>query len=249
MHDTKPTAQFVRVSKSLWREAIDELFTRVTPNRHSWDDIGSIRRVLNHIAVEKRCGQGGRINAACKWLPFGGTSEHGGTEAGNEDGAFYLKTHQLNRQADFALVKPVHLNFNLPIAHSGEAAYDWAYFWLELSNLQLSGVYDAETGETYRKTGYEPVCEIEPGNYADIGIWEQGFMGYNEGGFERPLPKSARPVKRILGGSIVFFCKGSDYNLKLNREPDGLPPEEGLHEQMGEEHFARFIRDSVQQST
>ncbi|MGF7036399.1 serine/threonine-protein kinase [Paenibacillus mucilaginosus] len=121
------------------------------------------------------------------------------------------------------IAKPAKLVFNAPGTDP-----QFHYFRLETRELKPSGVYKGVAG------GYEEVCELSPGQYVDRSIWDHGYYGLDENGYDKPLPKEARPVIREFNGAFVVFGKYSYYN-RLNGTYDGI------HNKMSGDSFYKQI--------
>ena len=244
MDNMQARRDFARRSKSIWRDAIRGVFDNSVPENENWYDISQIRSVLDDIAVSEIEGDSpveGRIGGAYMFHPISGSTDLGGAEQTQEQNTIYFRTHPDPARSLYYIVKPARLTFRLPVNQDGSPSYEWAYFWLELDDLEPTGILDDE--QFLKSYGYEPLCEIRPGEYKHIEVWEQGFDGYDEGGSERSLPGSARPVKRYLRGAFVIFCKGSYYNLNLSPQPGSSLPATtaALHEKIGETKFDQLI--------
>lgn len=127
------------------------------------------------------------------------------------------------------IVKPSTLLFR-----SFGPEYEWAYFRLETERLNPSGIYE--------KLPYphEELLELRPGHYVEYSVLERGFYGYDENGYEKPLPAEARPLTRVFEGSFVIFAKGSTYN----RNPDTY---DARHNKVTAEQFEQYIRRNAEE--
>lgn len=89
-----------------------------------------------------------------------------------------------------------------------------SFLLLELDELAPTDTYDDGEDEEVEKRdrGSEELLEVAPGEYEDRGLWDRGFLGYDEGGRGIPMPDDARIVVRWLRGKILFVAKGSLWN-------------------------------------
>lgn len=98
------------------------------------------------------------------------------------------------------LVKPELLEFEFI-----ESSPHDSFLLLHLSELKPSGVYE-------NAENYEELLDLGDGEYVERSVWDQGYHGHDERGYELPLPKSARLVIRWFGGKILFVAKGTLWN-------------------------------------
>ncbi|MEC3841585.1 serine/threonine protein kinase [Bacillus amyloliquefaciens] len=219
---------------TLWKELIEEIFNTVPSQFTAFNEKNQIIEVLNKI------GKSDADNHMFK--PNGGGDDLSGATSSVENGKI-----ELDFAGDIAIINPVKLTFH-PIGENPE----WWFFRLETrpfervcpleatdeqnDNVFPSSSYDSDTNDCF--TG-EDVLELEPGNYEDRSIWEDGFLGYDEDGREIRFPKTARIVTRMVnGGSYVIFPKYSLYN----QNPETY---DGRHNKFSDEEFADYIKKIV----
>ncbi len=158
-------AEINRQFQESWRGMLEELFPQGLPQTCRWVSLDSIVQVLNLV--------GSKQNANHMFFPDGGGVDLLGA----------IRSHELDAielQAGFTtIVKPNELVFN----SYHNCTPDWAYFRLECSGLQPSGVY--EQNDSFIS---EWVTEVEHGQYVERSVWDAGFYGYDEDGLEVPLP-------------------------------------------------------------
>jgi hypothetical protein len=102
---------------------------------------------------------------------------------------------------------------------------NWSYVRIETFEMPATGIYTNNNTDIYK----ENVLEIEPNEYIDMAHWVTNEYENEE------LPLTARPVLRILKGSIVIFKKSSPY-LRVVRSAYS-----GLHQQYTADEFREFI--------
>ena len=120
------------------------------------------------------------------------------------------------------LVKPRLLE----LEYINQSPHD-SFLLLTLDALKPTGLYE-EVG------GQEEVVEIEPGEYCERGIWDQGYLYHDENGYEVPLPESSRLVVRWMGGKLLFVAKGTLWNGRSETY-------DGRHNKMTSGDIRRFI--------
>jgi len=121
-----------------------------------------------------------------------------------------------------------------------------SFLLLELDELEPSGVYDddeededgAEDGDSDANRGSEELLELSPGEYVDRGLWDRGFLDYDEDGREIPFPDDARIVVRWFRGKVLFVGKGSLWN----GDPGTY---DGRHDRMSPTQIRRLIERSL----
>lgn len=172
-----------------WESTLKELFSDDIPKEKTWLGREIIIRVLNKI------GEVPSLNHLL--LPNGG-----GLDLTNAKHSIENNCIELRFGGSAEIVKPVSLKFN-----SFDADLEWAYFRLETEELEPSGVYDTKSD-----LGYEEVTELSPGYYVSRSVWEYGYYGYDENGYQKKLPSTARVVSRSFGGAYVIVAKTSKYN-------------------------------------
>jgi serine/threonine-protein kinase len=134
-------------------------------------------------------------------LPTGGGQDFGEVNISREPGVLEF---QVERGLTY-LARPARLIVQrLPQAHGQSFAL------LELDTLQPSGVYEPiEEGPLSRR---EELVEVGPREYLERSVWDQGFLDYDQSGYEIPLPEDARLLVRWFNGKILFVSKGSLWN-------------------------------------
>lgn len=195
-----------------WKNLIDQLFPLGVPARAIWVEQETIIRVLNHI--------GGVYASNYTFLPSTGGLDLTGAKVSSEAGLMELVFGQSARVG-----KIESLSFE-SFGDTGDPEdYQWAYFRIETEPLAPTGI-----GYVPSHQLEERVTELRPGEYASLDAWE--YRGEQED--EDPLPKTARPLTRLLGGSLVIFQKSGDYNAA--RGTDGA-----VHNLMDADDFRDFI--------
>lgn len=189
----------------LWRDMINQFFK---------GDIGETLRITEPHQIKEAINAVGK-NQALNHIfmpPGGGVDLHGASDS-HEIGLI-----ELNVDGIAHLVKPESLTINR-ISDSP----DWWYLRLNGQPFPESGVYardDEESDEVddifnkneemefYRKYRGEELIEIRPGEYVERYYWNINSLGYDENGYEIPLPKEAHTVVRMCGGwALVIFSK------------------------------------------
>jgi serine/threonine-protein kinase len=196
------------------------LLRRIFPNgipiRYRWDDLDEIIRVLDLIGSVELTNH--------TFSPHGGGLDLTGAERSPEPGCI-----ELNYGGSADISKPAGLFFEA----FGDDKLEWAYFRLENRTLKPSGVYE----ELYFDT-HEELTHLGGGEYLPRSIWDQGNLGYDEGGDEIPLPDEAKPVFRNFSGAFVIFAKGSIYN----NNPGTY---DARHNKISGEEFRRYIQRNI----
>lgn len=190
MNPIVPIAEFRQRNPKEWKSLLDQLFPQGRPTRHVWTDQAAICATLAHI--------GSIPSSNYTFFPGTGGLDLTGCEPAAEAGLleliFQQKPHTSSYYAKVA---------SLVFESFGDAAnYEWDYFWLQLDSLPPTGIGYVR-GETE-----ERLTELGPGEYASLDKWE-----YRESG---DLPETARPVTRLLQGSLVIFQKTSVYNSDIS---------------------------------
>jgi len=198
----------------VWEKIIRKLFPIAIPNNCLWKSIDSIISILNKL------GSTGNLNHTL--FPAGGGHDLTGAKSSSEKGCIEFSTPNSVR-----IVKPKVLEFNYFPDNT-----DWAYFRLETGGLKP---ITPNTNPSFIK---EKVTELEPGYYAEKGIWEKGYLGYDEKGNRILLPKSVRIVSRYFRGSFVIFAKSSPYN-KNHVTYDAR------HDKMNGKKFRQYIEKCI----
>lgn len=178
------------------------------------------------LPVIKLIGKKAGLNLNHTFMPRGGGLDLHDATLAHESGCLMLDFDD-----SYRIVKPAKLEL---ITFENDPLCEWAYFRLECSDLKPSGVFDERSAD-YE---YEEVLELAPGEYADRGHWDAGYLGYDEDGREVPLPKGARPITRLLQGALVVFAKASAYNNKNDTY-------DGRHSKMTAEAFRDHIEANL----
>ena len=208
--EINPRVEFRKKNLAEWESFLEELFPNNIPETITWNNKAEIISVLNKIGIEP--------NLAHLFFPDGGGSDLTGASNSYEAGCIELHCDRVAY-----IVKPDSLIFE-----SFGNKYEWAYFRLEVLDLEPSGVYNSNISHS------EELVELSPKNYASRIVWDQGFIEYDENGDEISLPKTARLVFRILDGSFVIFAKGSFYN-RTHESYDAM------HNEMTSDEFKKKI--------
>ncbi|MCY9198918.1 serine/threonine protein kinase [Bacillus atrophaeus] len=222
---------------ALWKELIDNIFNGLPADSVTITERNRIVEILNKI---------GKSEAEHHtFLPKGGGDDLFGSVFSNEEGLV-----ELNFDGNDLLINPTTLTFH-PIGENPE----WWFFRIDTSPFNRSGVYEEsqhaedEKG-TFKSSSQkdlewtmsfigEEVLELTPGEYEDRGLWDNGFLGYDEDGRELRFPDTARIVTRMFnGGAYVIFPKYSLYN-----ENSGTY--DGRHNKFSNEEFADYVKTVV----
>ena len=210
--------QFRKESLARWESLLRRMFPEGVPTNRHWSDRDEIIRVLDTI---------GSVEAANHTLsPSGGGLDLAGAVESAEAGCVDLKYVDSN---NVDVVKPMGLSFE----SFGDDKLEWAYFRLETGGLKPSGVYESVFSETH-----EELTDLGGGHYVDKSVTDQGFYGYDENDYERPLPPEARPVMRYFKGAFVIVAKTSIYN-------DDPATYDARHNEMTGEQFRRYIERNI----
>lgn len=122
----------------------------------------------------------------------------------------------------FYLVRPERLFFE----HISSSPIN-SFFLLELGTLAQTDVYDKSDRQR------EELIELD-GEYLDRELWDRGYLGHDESGYEIPLPRHAMLTVRFLSGKILVVSKGSIWN--------GIPATyDGRHTNMTAKQIRKFI--------
>jgi serine/threonine-protein kinase len=189
-----------------WQNIHKTIFADNIPNNIQWTNIDDIIRVLNAI---------GSVNDSNHtFFPSGGGLDLDGAAKSQEQGCI-----ELNFGGLIHIIKPKSLTFE-----SIDKDFEWNYFRLEADTLKASGVYENLPVESFD----EEVLEISPLQYLDRSHWDEGEYDGKQ------LPASARPVIRILKGSLVIFKKTSIYNANSSTY-------DARHEKLGAVKFKEHV--------
>lgn len=210
-----PREKFRQRNLKEWKNFLLNLFANKIPQSKTWNNKTEIIKILNTI--------GEKPNLTHLFFPNGGGLDLTGAKNSAEDNCIELLFDRLAY-----IVKPDYLSFE----YFGDE-YEWAYFRLETLELKPSGIYKELI------YNFEELTELNPKNYVDRYIWDQGFIEYDENGDEKPLPKTARVITRLFNGALVIFAKGSIYN-RTNESYDAW------HNKMEPAEFRKHIEDAIE---
>lgn len=204
--------KFIEEVLQFWTSAIANVAGN-TPNppvSTTWRGIDSIRTVLRPFMAENR-------NHA--HLPTGGGMDMRSVDDSVEPGCLEFG---IGERVAWVL-KPESLTLEYFLESPIES-----FLLLELAALLPSGTNGQRRAEN------EELVELGRGNYVERSVWDNGFLGYDEGGREIPLPDESRLVIRWLKGKILIVAKGSLWN--------GIPATyDGRHNAMKAIDIRRFI--------
>jgi len=167
----------------------------------SWTGASEIISVLSHFMGE---------NKNHVLLPSGGGLDFESAEPSYEPRCIDFGVG--DQVAEIA--RPKRLTFERIAEEEAES-----FFLLELDELRPSGAYEPPEddgpidADTARYRQREEVVELSPGDYVQRRVWDEGHLGYDEQGYEVPLPRSSRLVVRWMRGKMLFVCKRSLWNL------------------------------------
>lgn len=218
---------------AMWEKMVVDLFGSKPEDTVKITDKSEIINTLNIIGKSKALNH--------TFMPSGGGLDLSGAAVSNERGLV-----ELNFGGSAKIVNPVSLT-----VHTFGDNPEWWYFRLTTSPFAQSSVYKVENvEETYKsalnrevaenmKFYGEEVLEIAPSEYIDRSFWDLNHLGYDEDGYEIPLPDSARVVTRKYnGGAFVIFPKFSAYN--------NVPSTyDARHNRMSDDYFERYIKEIV----
>lgn len=197
-----PLQEFHQRARAEWDRAVASITKPGDPPSVVWRRIDDIIDALTPFMGE------GRNHAH---LPTGGGQDFAAVRHSAEPGCLEFR---VGRRTGY-VVKPAKLTLER-LDSPGNS-----FLLLELDELAPSGVYHVESDEdedaeeiNRRRVarGSEEVLELGPGRYEDRSLWDRGFLGYDSGGREQPMPDEARIVVRFFRGSILFVAKGSLWN-------------------------------------
>jgi hypothetical protein len=195
-----------------WKKIHKNIFDDSIPRNCTWTDIDAIISVLNKIGSVKASNH--------MFFASGGGLDLLGARKSHEEGCIELL------MGVSYLCKPKSLTFEY-IDHE----FHWNYFRLETDILKLTDVYEGMATDKY----FEQVLEISPLHYVSRSHWDENEY---EG---KKLPVTARPIVRILKGSLVIFKKTSTYNLTSSTY-------DGRHDKFGPDAFRTYIADAYEQT-
>lgn len=194
-----PLQEFHRERRDAWDRAIASLAGPKSPPTIAWKGRADIA-----AALEPFMG----VNNNHAHLPTGGGMDFEAVRRSAEPGCLEF----LAGGRTGYIVKPRKLTLER-IDSPGNS-----FLLLELDELEPTGTYEDDENEAEneeiekRDRGSEELLELSPGEYEERSLWERGFLGYDEGGREIPMPDEARIVVRWLRGKILFVAKGSLWN-------------------------------------
>jgi hypothetical protein len=191
MRNVIPVADFQRQNPTDWKTLLTQLFPFGRPERAVWTDQAAICAVLSHV---------GSIEASnYTFFPTTGGFDLTGCRAAAEPGLLEL-VFQYKPHTNIYYAKVASLQFE----SFGDADnYEWDYFRLKLAPLSSTNI-----GYQGSNNMYERITELTPGEYVSLDKWE-----YED---RDNLPATARPVTRLLQGSLVIFQKTSFYNSDIS---------------------------------
>lgn len=193
---------------------MNELFSGEIPRNWTWVGLHDMLTILNKI--------GSVPNLNHTFSPTGGGLDLTAARLSKEPECI-----ELDFDGIVSILKPRKLTFD-----SFGDDWEWAYFRIECSSLKPSGIYEATT----RKS--EELTEINPAQYKERSVWDDGFFGRDENGDEIPLPRHARAVTRHFSGAFVIFAKGSIYNANPGTY-------DARHNKMTEDEFRKHIQAAI----
>ena len=191
-------------------------------HRVEWTDPCQIIAVLNRIGNEARDNH--------VHLPTSGGFDLQGAKISAEAGC--IEVSVVAGSSPY-ITRPVRLVLNLM---KNDPLGEWSFFWYETATLAPSGVYknlDPRYGEE--------LLELSPRHSLERGYWDAGHYELDDEGRERPLPDSARVVRRhLFGGPFLMVAKGSSWNASPT-----LGDYLGGHAKQSESEFAEFLQTGV----
>jgi len=188
-----------------WEKIHHSIFGDTIPKQCEWKNIEDIINILNKI---------GNVDASNHmFFPDGGGMDLDSVKKSHEKNCIELLT------GITYIIKPKLLRFE-----SIDKDFEWNYFRIECDNLKPSGVYKETQLDDYT----EEVLELTPLKYINRSYWDENEY---EG---KRLPATARPLVRILKGSLVIFKKSSIYNHNSSTY-------DGRHEKLGVDGFRKHI--------
>lgn len=203
--------EFHKRNLAEWVGLQHKLFPSGMPSSAKWTDNDGIIAILDELS---------RIRALNHmFFPTGGGFDLQGVVKSHENGCIELHAGSPR------IIRPQFLSFECFAPGSV-----WNYFWLQADELEASGV-----DESFVDNGgfAEHLCELEPGHYVGIDVWEYGSPD------GEVLPTTARPIVRVLKGGFVVFAKRSWYNLTSQTY-------DGRHEKAGYERFRAEIAECAE---
>jgi len=217
--------EFHSEARAMWIDACRD----VNPTKAAsltWTGTSEIVSVLSHFMGENR----NHVH-----LPSGGGLDF--TAAALSSEARCIDFSVGDQVAEIAQPK------RLTLERIGEDEAE-SFFLLELDKLSPSGVYEPQedTGpmdpRTARYRQREEVLELGPSDYVQRGVWDEGHLGYDEQGYEIPIPNTARIVSRWMSGKMLFVCKRSRWNLDNSTY-------DGRHNSMTAQQIRHVIEISI----
>lgn len=188
-----------------WNTILNSIFGNFIPANYKWTDTNEIINVLNKIGAD--------ASTNYIFFPGGGGMTLTSANLSHEDGCIEFVAD------DTFLVKLKSLTFV-----SIGADNSCSYFRLETEKLNSTGVNEKLKISPY----LENLIELLPLNYMI-----DKFSDYGEDDYDH-LPKTARPLVRILKGDLVIFSKSSLYNNISNTD-------NGRHSKMKAAKFKKYV--------
>ena len=211
------TEEFRKNNLKEWDKMLNQLFNAHIPENYAWNNMNDIVEKLNIVSQDN--------NLTYTHFPGGGGFDLCGAGTSIEPGCIELYTEE-NRKA-LSIVKPDCLIFQ-----SFGEPLKFAYFWLEIKELEPSKVYPRPQEKD------EELAEISPGEYIERGFWDEGYYLQKETGNKIPLPDTSRLVTRHFSGSFVLFAKASPYE-------DILKSDEEMFSKMSADTFRENVAEGI----
>lgn len=174
-------------SRAAWVAAIESTVGPNPPSKSTWEGPEPIRTALTAFM--------GR-NANHTHLPTGGGRDFHGVTHSRESGCLDFEVGPSGIYRAKAE--------RLTLVHISEAP---AESFLLLEAGKLSPLTDI--GSDHRQ---EELLELSDGRQMERSVWDRGFIGHDEAGYEIAIPDDAKLIVRWLGGKFLFVAKGSLWN-------------------------------------
>jgi hypothetical protein len=207
---------FIQWSTKKWITAQQQLFPGSIPASSSWTRLEDIARIMNTISIPS-------VNHM--YTPEGGGMDMDGASTALEDGCIEV---EIGRRAIW-LMKPKELQFE-----SFPPYFSMSYFRLETEEIRPTGVYDDLIYD------HEELVEVEPLNYLERSVWDEGGTYDSDGDLIR-LPDESRLVIRWFKGTFLIANKGSLFN-HLHGKYD---PYSGRYSKMERAALKGFIKELI----
>ena len=192
-----------------WNEVIKSIFPIGIPSKCIWTDHEEIIEVLNKL--------GSFNNSNHMFYPKGGGLDLKGSSESEESNCIEIRT-SFNE-----IISPKSLTFN---SFDNDFDNDWAYFRIDLNEINQTDVYN------YKTEFDEELTELSPQNYVSREYWDEGEYD------EQKLPAEARLIIRRLKGALVIFGKFSPYNQHSSTY-------DGRHNRFDEIGFRNYIENVI----